>query len=86
LAKDAVSAEHGDTLGSAPLVMVGFLGAHSVGDKVGPFALPEGFETMWTADFSTDDFGHAAVVAKAKRTTEVGSEDQKFSNRPSCAF
>ena len=64
LAKNAVSAEHGDTLGSALLAMIGFLGAHAVGDEAGPFALPEVFKTMRTADFNTDDFGHAAVVAE----------------------
>jgi hypothetical protein len=33
LAKNAVLSEHGDTLGSAPLALVGFLGAHAVSDK-----------------------------------------------------
>jgi hypothetical protein len=47
-----------------PLAMVGFLGSHAVGDEAGPFALPEACETMWTADFNTDDFGHAAVVTE----------------------
>ena len=64
LAKNAGSAEHSDALGGAPPPMVGFLGAHVVRDEAGPLALPEVFETMRTADFNTDDFGHAAVVAE----------------------
>ena len=49
-------------MSGAPLAVVGFLGAHAVGDEAGPFALPEVFETMRTADFNTDDFGHAGVM------------------------
>jgi hypothetical protein len=49
LAKNAGSTEHGDALGGAPLAMVGFLGTNAVGDEAGPFALPEGLETMRTA-------------------------------------
>ena len=64
LAKNAVSAEHGDALGSAPLAVVDFLGTNAVGDEAGPLALPEVFKTMRTADFNTNDFWHAAVVAE----------------------
>ena len=64
LAKDAVSTEHRDALGSTPLAVVGFLSTHAVGHEAGPFTWPEILEAMGPDHGQAYDFGHAAVVTK----------------------
>ena len=64
LAKNGGSSEYGNALSGAPLAVVRFLGTHSLGDKAGPFILPELLEAVRPDNGQTDDVGHAAVIAK----------------------
>jgi hypothetical protein len=54
LLEDTVAAEHHDALGGTALSMVCLLGAHALGDKVGPRALREVLEIARPGDLEAD--------------------------------
>ena len=64
LAKDALSAEHVDAVGFAPLVVIGFLGPYPRGDEFCPVFLFELGETVWSGNGQADDIGHVAIVSE----------------------
>ena len=64
LFEDSRATEHRDALGGTALSVLGFLGAHVLGYKVGPIALRKVHKAVGPSDFEADNFRHAAVISE----------------------
>jgi len=64
LGKDLLRTKDGEPLLLSSLAMFGFLGANSVGEKLGPFFLTKTLKSLWTYDRQGHTLGHLAVAAE----------------------
>src|ERR1019366_3648791 len=76
---DFRASQDGDALIGASQSVIGFLGAHTLGHKVGPLGLCEVLEAARPSDLEADNFRQAAVLAK--EVLRSGSGDMTAGQR-----